>query len=146
MRLYNNDTDPIEELRKWAQLAGVWGQPHVRRMIVAVSQIPDPQEMQAEAAALTKDFMAMAIARASEAHPYLPYPDAAEIGEPHDSDIGLGFIDTLGNEEPHIVTLPQEALNVHMLVAGPTGKGKSMFVTAVVLQLMGPSQVVEEKP
>lgn len=128
--------DLITELRKAAQLAGIWGDPKWRRTIENVERIPEAGEREAEAAELIRDLQEIAVIRGAEGHPFLPYPTEDELNHAGEDGLTVGFIDTLGNGEPFPVRLPRENLAVHMLVAGPTGKGKSVFVLNSVLQLI----------
>jgi hypothetical protein len=127
--------DLTTELIKRAQLAGVWGQENIRSAVEFIPQIPDEKARQEKATWLLTNLDRMAVARGAEAHPFLPYPDADAFGNLQNGAVLLGFVDTLGNEPACPVGIPLDSLTVHMLVAGPTGKGKSTFVVNLLAQL-----------
>jgi len=129
--------DLVTELTIAAQRAGVWGQTNIRQAIEMLPLIPNEEARQKRVAWLLRNLTLLATRRGAEAHPFLPYSDADKIGRPQHDSLILGFIDTLGNEEPLPVPLPAQRLDRQMLVAGPPGMGKSMLVFNIVLQLTG---------
>ena len=122
--------DILKDLQKLAQISGAWNDDGIRAAIETLPLIPNETIRERRAKHLLRYLTAAAtsaLANGAEDHPFLPQPEPEEIPP---GDIILGFLD----EEP--VGMPISALQTHMLVSGPTRKGKTFAILSVVAQLI----------
>jgi hypothetical protein len=123
--------DILNQLQKLAQISGVWNDVGIRAAIETLPLIPNEQIRERRAKHLLRYLTTaatVALANGAEDHPFLPQPDPEEIPP---GDLILGFLE----EEP--IGIPISALQTHMLVSGPTKKGKTFAILSVVAQLIG---------
>lgn len=127
--------DPLQELLKYAQLAGLSDDPGIRRLIDTLPFL-SPERAQDRAARLLRHLSRLAAIRGAEDHPFLPQPEPEELQAGGDQAIVLGYLDDLNGGPSFSIPLATDSLLVHLLIAGPTGKGKTVSVLNVVTQLL----------
>jgi hypothetical protein len=122
--------DILKELHKLAQISGLWKDGGIRAAIEMLPLIPNEQVRERRAQHLLRYLTAAAttaLANGAEDHPFLPQPEPEEIPP---GEIVLGLLDD------ELVGIPISALQTHMLVSGPTKKGKTFAILSVLVQLI----------
>jgi len=128
--------DIQKELLKLAQLAGISRDEGIRAAIEMLPVIPN-EKVRAERAQRIMSHVsrmaAFAVANGAENHPFLPQPEPEQIPP---GDIVIGYLHSYDGSAPVPVSIPFQAMTVHTLFAGPTGRGKSMLTFRVIQQLL----------